>query len=149
MNENPQDLSKGTNDDSSSLLGEAQEDIQPQNQPPQEKEDCCSYIQRKRKMPPFLTKEEIDQLINMQSTSNLSHEHKISIYFPPNPSYHIDENRFIDQFEEKQSDSPICTVGNINYIDDSPRFDQYVDCCSGFDTRVYEITRAQRVWSTL
>ena len=42
-----------------------------------------------------------------------------SIYFPPNLNYHIAENGFIDQFKEKQSNSPICMVGDINYIDDS------------------------------
>ena len=56
------------------------EHIQPYVQPSQEKVDFCSYIQRKIKMPPFLTEEEIDQLINMQSTS---------AYFSPNLNYHI------------------------------------------------------------
>ena len=125
MKENPQDLSKGTSDDSSSFLGKAQKDIHPLNQLSQEKEDYCSYIQRKIKMPPFLTKEEIDQLINIQSASN---------YFPLDLNYYIVENAFIDQFKDKQSDSPICMVGDINYIDDSPKFDQYVDNDDAFKT---------------
>ena len=50
-----------------------------------------------------------------------------SIHFPPGLNYHIAENAFIDQFKDKQSDSPICMVGDINYIDDSPKFDRYVD----------------------
>jgi len=65
MKENPQDLSKGTSDYSSSLVGEAQKDIHPL---------YCSYIQREIKMPPFLTEEEIYQLINMQTTSKTSYE---------------------------------------------------------------------------
>ena len=65
MKENPQDLSKGTSNDSSSLLGKAQKDIHPLNKLSQEKEDFCSYIQREIKMPPFLTEEEINQLINI------------------------------------------------------------------------------------
>ena len=51
IKEDPQDLFEDTTDDSPSLLGEAQEDIQPQNQPSQEKENLCSSIQRKRKIP--------------------------------------------------------------------------------------------------
>ena len=85
---NPQDLSEGTSDDSPSLLGEAQENIQPQNQPSQEKENYCTSIQRKRKMPPLLTEEEINQMLNMQPTSKPSCEQKISILSPTNPIYH-------------------------------------------------------------
>ena len=84
MKENPQDLSKGTSDDSSSLVGEAQKDIHPL---------YCIYIQREIKMPPFLTEEEIYQLINIQSTS---------LDFSPNLNYHIAVNRFKDQFKEKK-----------------------------------------------
>ena len=89
MKENPKDLSRIPSDDSSSFPGESQEDIQPQNKPSQENKDYCSSIQKKIKMPPFLTKGEINQLISMQSTSKPSYEQNISIYFPPNPSYHI------------------------------------------------------------
>ena len=49
IEENPEDLSEGTSDDLPSLLGKAQENIQPQNQPSQEKENYYSVIQRKRK----------------------------------------------------------------------------------------------------
>ena len=126
MKENPQDLSKGTNDDSSSLIGEAQKDIHPSNQISQEKEDYCSYIRREIKMPPFLTEEEIDQIINIQTTSKTSYDQNFSDLSPVNLAYHESKNRFVNQFEEKQSNSPICMAGDT-YINNSPRFDQYVD----------------------
>ena len=93
MKENPQDLPKGTSDDSSSFLGEAQKDIHPLNQFSQEKEDYCSYIQGNIKMPPFFTKEEIDQYINIQSAS---------VYLSHDINYHIAKNGFIDKFKEKK-----------------------------------------------
>ena len=65
IEENPQDLSEGTSDDSPSLLGEAQENIQPQNHPSKEKENYCTSIQRKKKMPPLLIEEEINQMLNI------------------------------------------------------------------------------------
>ena len=37
------------------------------------------------------------------------------------------KSRFVNQSKEKQSDSPICMAGDITYINDSPRFDQYID----------------------
>ena len=79
------------------------------------------------KMPPFLIEEEIDQLINMQTTSETSYNQNFSDLSPVNLAYHKSKNRFVNQFEEKQSDSPICMAGDITYINDSPRFDQYVD----------------------
>ena len=78
-------------------------------------------------MPPFLTEEEIDQLINMNKASKNSYEKKFSDHSPVNLAYHESKNRFSNQFEEKQFDSPICMDGDITYINDSPRFDQYVD----------------------
>ena len=78
-------------------------------------------------MPPFLTEEEIDQLINMQTASETSYNQKFSDLSPVNLAYHKSKNRFVNQFEEKQSDSPICMAGDITYSDDSPRFDQYID----------------------
>ena len=78
-------------------------------------------------MPPFLTEEEIDQLINMQTASKTSYDQIVFDHSPTNLAYHKSKNIFVNQFEEKQSDSPICMVGDINYINDSPRFDQYID----------------------
>ena len=86
MEENPQYLSEGTSDDSSSFLGEAQENIQPQKQPSQEKENYCTSIQKKRKMPPLLTEEEINQMLNIQLASKPSYEQKISIFLLLIPS---------------------------------------------------------------
>ena len=54
IEENPQIFPASTSKDP---LGEAQEDIQPQNQSTQEKEDCCTSVQRKIKIPPLLTEE--------------------------------------------------------------------------------------------
>ena len=68
--EKPQDPTKNiTNDDSSSLLAEAQEDIQPQIQSSQEIENCCTSVQRNTETSPPLTEEEIDQIINKKPTS--------------------------------------------------------------------------------
>ena len=47
---------------------EAQENIQPPNQLIQEKEDCWSSVHDERETP-LLTKEEIDQILNQESTS--------------------------------------------------------------------------------
>ena len=80
-------------------------------------------------MPPFLTEEEIDQLINIQTASESSHNHNFSNLSPVNLACHKSENRCVDQFEEKQSDSPMCMVDDISFVNDSPRFDQYVDDC--------------------
>ena len=85
---NPQDLSESTGDDLSSLLSEAQEDIQPQNHPSQEKESYCSIIQRKIKTPPPLTEEEINQMINTQPASKSSCEQNIYVPPPTNAIYH-------------------------------------------------------------
>ena len=99
MKENPQDLSKGTSDDSSSFLGEAQEDIQPLNHLSQEKESHCSYFQRQRKMPPFLMEEEINQLLNMQTASKTSYDQIFSNHSPANLAYHKSKNKLLDQLK--------------------------------------------------
>ena len=78
-------------------------------------------------MPHFLTEEEITQLLKMQKAFKTSYDQKIYAHSPANPAYHKSENEFVDKFKEKQSNSPICMVGDITYIDDSPRFDQYID----------------------
>ena len=56
----PQDIPARINNDSSSLLAEAQEDIQPQIQSSQEIENCCTYAQRNMETSPPLIEEEID-----------------------------------------------------------------------------------------
>ena len=58
--ENPQSFPASTSNDS---LEEAQEDIQPQNQAIQEKENCFTSVQIKIKIP-LLTEKEIDQILN-------------------------------------------------------------------------------------
>ena len=60
----------------------------------------------------------LDAETNNQNFSDLS---------PVNPAYHKLENRFVNQVEEKKSDSPIYMAGDITYVNDSPIFDQYVD----------------------
>ena len=127
IKEYSQDLFEGTSDDSPSLLCEAQENIQPQNQPSQEKENCFTSIQRKRKMPPLLTEEEINQMLNIQPASKPSCEQNIFVHSHTNIVYHKSESELIDQFKEEETDNPICLIDEIIYVHDSPNFDQSDD----------------------
>jgi hypothetical protein len=62
-------LSSETNDNSSSPLYETQEYIQHHGQSLGEKQNNCCLIQRKQRLPPTLTEEEINQILSMQPTS--------------------------------------------------------------------------------
>ena len=99
IREDPQELFEKveTNNNPSALPCKIQEDIQPQDQLPQKMERNFCPLQRKQKMPPPLTQEEIDQLINMQTASKTSYNQKFSDLSPVNPAYHKSENRFIHQ----------------------------------------------------
>ena len=82
MKEYPQDLFVVTNDNSYALLCEAKEYIQPHDQSPQQKENNCCSIQRKQRLPPPLTEEEINKILSMQPTSKfLCNEEIMSICF--------------------------------------------------------------------
>ena len=59
MKEDPPDLSMGTNDNTSALFCEAKEDIHLHDHPSREKENNFCSIQRKQRLPPPLTEEEI------------------------------------------------------------------------------------------
>ena len=59
----PQDIPKNSNIYSSSLIAEAQEDIQPQNQSSQETENCYTPVQRNIETSSPLTEKEIDHTI--------------------------------------------------------------------------------------
>ena len=78
-------------------------------------------------MPPLLTEEEIKQMINTQPTYKPSCEQ--NIFVPPaiNAIYHKLESKLVDRFKEEQTGNPICLIGEIIYVDDSPNFDQYND----------------------
>ena len=65
----PQDIPENSNIDSSSLVVEAQEDIQPQNQSSQETENCCTPVQRNIETSSPLTEKEIDHTIYKRSVS--------------------------------------------------------------------------------
>ena len=77
MKEDPQDLSMGKIDNSSALLCEAKEDIQPHDQSSQEKENNFCSIQRKQRLPPPLTEEEINQILSMQPASKFLSKEEI------------------------------------------------------------------------
>ena len=56
-----------------------QEEIQPQDQPPQKKEIFFFPIQRKQKVPPPLTEEEIDHMLRVQPASKPLYKENIPI----------------------------------------------------------------------
>ena len=66
-------------------------------------------------------------MINTQPTSKPSCEQKNSIPPPTNAIYHKSESKLVDQFKEEQTGNPICLIGEIIYVDDSPIFDQSDD----------------------
>ena len=105
----PQNISENSNIDSSSLIAEAQEDIQPQNQTSQE------------------TEKEIEQTIYKQSvsetfckTNTLAHSHReiCCTYL---------ESSFVDQNEEGPTDIPICLTDENFYFNKFSNFNQSYD----------------------
>ena len=78
-------------------------------------------------MPPLLTQEEINQVLNIQEASKPSCEQKISVHSPANLVYHKSKSELVDQFKEEKTGNPICLIGEIIYVDDSPNFDQFDD----------------------
>ena len=64
----PQDILENPNNDSSSLIYEAQEDFQPQNQSPRDKEGDYISVYDEREISPF-TEEEIYQILNKKIPS--------------------------------------------------------------------------------
>ena len=46
---------------------------------------------------------------------------------PTSAIYHKSESKLVDQFKEEQTGNPICLIGEIIYVDDSPNFDKYDD----------------------
>ena len=78
-------------------------------------------------MPPFLTEEELNQLLSMQTTSKTSYYQNIFVHSPANPAYHKSKNKLVDQFRDEQTSNPICLIGEIIYVDDSLDFDQSDD----------------------
>ena len=124
VEENPQDPTENTSIHSPFLLGEAQEDIQPQDHSSQEKKDCYTSAQDQIKIPPLLTEEEIDQILNKQLALKTSFEQNTSTYLPTEPYCLEPKNKILDQLKEKQTDNPICLIGEIVYTNDFPIFDQ-------------------------
>ena len=78
-------------------------------------------------MPPLLTEEEINQMLNMQPTSKPLCEQEIYVYSHINPIYHKSKSELIDKFKEEQTDNPICLIGDVTYVDNFPKFDQSDD----------------------
>ena len=113
--ENPQNSPASTSNDS---LEEAQEDIQPQSQSIQEKEDCCTSAQIQIKISPLLTEEEIDQILNKKPALKTSLKQRNSAHPPTKPCCLEIENKLVDQLKEKQTDNPICLIGEIVYTND-------------------------------
>ena len=103
-------------------LEEVQDEIKPQNQPIQYKEESCTSVLRKKKTPSLLTKEEIDLVLNRLSASKPSFEPNASTHLPT-PSICIDtKNKHVDQLNEEQTGDPICLTDEIAYSDDFPNF---------------------------
>ena len=89
-------------------------------------------------MPPLLTEDEINQMLNMQPTSKPSCEQNISFHSPDNPVYHKLESELVDQFKEEKIGNPICLIGEIIYVDDSQNFDQSDDDIPQTETNLAE-----------
>lgn len=126
----PQDIPENSNIDSSSLIVEAQEDIQPQNQSSQETENGSTLVQRNIEKYSPLIEKEIDQNINKQplsetfcKTNTLAHSHRELCCTDL-------ESSFVDPNEEGTADNPVCLIGSITYIHDSPNFDLSSDDAS-------------------
>ena len=66
-------------------------------------------------------------MLNIQPSSKPSCEQNISVHSPTNPVYHKSESELVDQFKEEKTGNPICLIGEIIYVDDSPNFDQSDD----------------------
>ena len=107
---------------------EAQENIPPPNQPIQEKEDCCSFVLDERETP-LLTEEEIEQILNQQSTSEVL----CRTHAPAQSFYEFDdsdsEDSSVDQNEERPAEHPIGLKGDITYSYDFPFYDLFDDDC--------------------
>ena len=87
-------------DAESDVEEEAQEEILPPSQLTQEEDDCCSSVHDVRETP-LLTEEEIDRILNRQSTSEIFYK----TYTLSHSSYEFDntdpEDSSVDQDEER------------------------------------------------
>ena len=81
MKVDPQDLSLETNENLSTPLYKTKEDIQHHGQSAWEEENNCCLIQRKQRLPPLLTEEEINQTLRMQPTSQYLCDQEINSIF--------------------------------------------------------------------
>lgn len=118
---------KNFSDTSEVPLEDAQEYIKPQNQPRQEKEDCCTSVLRKKETPSLLIEKEIDLVLNRQLASKPSFEPNASAHLPT-PSCFLDtRNKLVDQLEENQTDIPICLTDKNVYSDKFSNFNQSDD----------------------
>ena len=70
-----------------------------------------------------MTEEEIDQIINGQPTSEFFYRSDILVHSSDELCCTELESSHVNQSEEKSVDNPVCLVGSITYIHDSPIFD--------------------------
>ena len=67
-----------------------------------------------------MIEEEIDQILRKQPTLKTSFEQNTSTHLPIEPCYLEPENKLVHQLKEKQTDNPICLIGEIVNTNDYP-----------------------------
>ena len=73
-------------------------------------------------MPPLLTEEEINQILNKQPTSKTSCEKNTLSLSPTELCYQKSENDLVNQVKERQTANPICLIGEIVHTNDFSKF---------------------------
>lgn len=115
-------------EEESDVEEEAQENIPPPSQLMQEKENRCASVNDDKETP-LLTKEEIDQISNQYSTSEIFYKtHTLA-----QSSYEFDdtdpEDPSVDRDEEVPAENPTGLIGDIAYVYDFPSYDLFDDDC--------------------
>ena len=105
---------------------EAQEEILPPSQLMREEEGCCSSVHDVRETP-LLTEEEIDRILNQQSTPEIFYRTHTLAHSSCEFDHSDSEDSSVDQNEERPAENLIGLEGDITYNYDFPFYDQFDD----------------------